>query len=90
MVIRMPVREREHNPAMRRERTARWTRRVAGRVVEHPGTVLLGAMLAGGVIAGALWAGFKLRQYRFARRTPYDVRYTPRKNAATEYEAVGI
>ena len=78
---------REPDPTTSLERP-RWTRRVAVRAAEHPGTLLLGAMLAGGVIAGALWAGFKLRQYRFGKRTPYDVKYTPRKNA--EYEAVGI
>ena len=60
-VTHMALQERECNSTMHRVRRARWTRRVAGRAVEHPGTVLLGAMLAGGVIAGALWAGFKLR-----------------------------
>jgi peroxiredoxin len=67
--------------------------RIVQPVVENPGKTAAAAALTAGVLAGGIYAGYKLRQKRFARREPY--RYFDREQRASrtgtdDYEPIGI
>jgi hypothetical protein len=67
--------------------------RIVQPVVENPGKTATAAALTAGVLAGGVYAGYKLRQKRFAKREPY--RYYDREQRAArtgtdDYEPIGI
>ena len=67
--------------------------RIAQPVVENPGKTAVAAALTAGVLAGGVYAGYKLRQKRFAHREPYryfDRQQRVRRTGTDDYEPIGI
>jgi iodothyronine deiodinase-like protein len=66
--------------------------RIVQPVVENPGKTAAAAALTAGVLAGGIYAGFKLREKRFAHREPYRYfdREQRRRTGTDDYEPIGI